>query len=105
MNIVEKQPKIRIIRMRNVPAIDATGLQTLKDFYQDAKKNKTHLILSGVHTQPLYAMTQAGIFDLYGEENIHGNIDDALDRAREVLSLPKLGRPKDFVPTVKRDKS
>lgn len=103
MAIVEDPPKVRIIRMRNVPAIDATGLQTLKDFYYDAKKHKTHLILSGVHTQPLYAMTQAGIFDLYGEENIHGNIDDALDRAREILGLPKLGRPKDFVPTVKRD--
>lgn len=104
MTIVEDPPKVRIIRMRNVPAIDATGLQTLKDFYYDATKHKTHLILSGVHTQPLYAMTQAGIFDLYGEENIHGNIDDALDRAREILGLPKLGRPKDFVPTVRRDK-
>ncbi|HOJ06465.1 MAG: sulfate permease [Ignavibacteriota bacterium] len=105
MSIIEKPPKVRIIRMRNVPAIDATGLQTLKDFYNDSKKHKTHMILSGVHTQPLYAMTQAGIFDLYGEENIHGNIDDALDRAREILGLPKLGRPKDFIPTVKRDKN
>lgn len=103
MAVVEEPPKVRIIRMRNVPAVDATGLQTLKDFYSDAKKHKTHMILSGVHTQPLYAMTQAGIFDLYGEENIHGNIDDAVDRAREVLGLPKLGRPKDFIPTVKRD--
>ena len=104
MTIIEKPPKLRIIRMRNVPAIDATGLQTLKDFLNDAKKHKMHLILSGVHTQPLYAMTQAGIFDLYGEKNIHGNIDDALDRAREILGQPKLGRPSDFVPTVAREK-
>ncbi|OGV10597.1 MAG: sodium-independent anion transporter [Stygiobacter sp. RIFOXYC2_FULL_38_25] len=100
---VEEPPKVRIIRMRNVPAVDATGLQTLRDFYHDAKKQKTHMILSGVHTQPLYAMTQAGLFDLYGEENIFGNIDDALDHARELLGLPKLGRPKEFVPTVKRE--
>ncbi len=100
---IEDPPKVRIIRMRNVPAVDATGLQTLKDFYHDAKKHKTRMILSGVHTQPLYAMTQAGLFDLYGEENIFGNIDDALDHAREILGLPKLGRPKDFVPTVKRE--
>jgi len=103
MLVVEVPPKVRIIRMRNVPAIDATGLQTLKDFYGDAKKQNIHLILSGVHTQPLFALTQAGIFDLYGEENILGNIDDALDRAREVLNLPKIGRPNNFVPTVKRD--
>ncbi len=100
---VEERPKIRIIRMRSVPAIDATGLQTLREFHTDAQKHKTHLILSGVHTQPLYAMTQSGLFDIIGEDNIHGNIDDALDRAREVLGLPKLGRPKEFVPTVKRD--
>lgn len=103
MAIVEKPPKVRIIRMRNVPAIDATGLQTLKEFHHDALKQKTHMILSGVHTQPLYAMTQAGIFDLFGEENIYGNIDDALDRAREILDLPKLGRPKDFIASVKRE--
>ncbi|MFA7228909.1 MAG: sulfate permease [Melioribacteraceae bacterium] len=100
---IEEPPKVRIIRMRNVPAVDATGLQTLKDFYNDAKKQKTHMILSGVHTQPLYAMTQAGLFDLYGEENIFGNIDDALDHARILLGLPKIGRPKDFIPTVKRE--
>lgn len=103
LKIIENPPKIFIIRMRNVPAIDATGLQILRELYKDSKNNHTHIILSGVHTQPLYAMTQAGIFDLYGEENIHGNIDDALDRAREILGLPKLGRPQDFIPTVRRE--
>ncbi len=103
ISAVEKPPKIRIIRMRNVPAIDATGLQTIKNIYKDSKKIGTRIILSGVHTQPLYAMTQAGVFDLLGEENIFGNIDDALDHAREILNLPKLGRPTDFTPSVKRE--
>jgi len=87
---IEEPPKVRIIRMRNVPAIDATGLQTLRDFYSDAKKYNTHLILSGVHAQPLFAMTKAGVLDLYGAENILGNIDEALDLARKVLNLPKI---------------
>ena len=100
---IEKPPLVRIIRMRNVPAIDATGLRTLKEFYDDAQKYNTKLILSGVHTQPLVAMTQAGVLDLYGEDNIYGNIDDALDCAREMIGLPKLGRPENFVPTVKRE--
>jgi len=103
MRTLEEPPKVRIIRMRNVPAIDATGLQTIKNFYNDSQKEGIKTILSGVHTQPLYAMTQAGLFDLFGEENIHGNIDDALDRAREILGLEKLGRPVNFVPTVKRE--
>jgi SulP family sulfate permease len=36
------------------------------------------------------ALAQAEFIDKIGEENIHGNIDDALDRAREILGLPKL---------------
>ncbi len=48
-------------------------------------------------------MTQAGLLDLFGEENVFGNIDDALDRAREILGLPKKGRPSEFVPSVKRE--
>lgn len=48
-------------------------------------------------------MTQSGLLDLFGEENVFGNIDDALDRAREILGLSKKGRPKDFVPSVRRE--
>jgi SulP family sulfate permease len=85
MQSIEKPPQVRIIRMRNVPAIDATGLQTIKDFYYDARKTNTHIILSGVHTQPLNAMTQAGILELVGEENIFNNIDDALKHAEVIV--------------------
>ena len=38
------------------------------------------------------------------KQNVLGNIDDSLDRAREILGLEKVGRPNDFEPTVKRDK-
>ena len=101
--VVENPPKIRIIRMRNVPAMDATGLHIFKEFYKDSANKGTQIILSGVHTQPLIALQQSGMLDTIGEENIFGNIDDALDRAREILGLPKLGRPENFVPVVKRE--
>ena len=103
MRSIEKPPKVRIIRMRDVPAIDATGLNLLNELFIESKKDGIHLILSGVHTQPLYALTQYGLFDKIGEQNIYGNIDDALDRARELLGMPKLGRPKEFIPVVKRE--
>ncbi len=99
----EKPPKIRIVRMRNVPAIDATGLYALTEFYNDSVRMGTQVILSGVHTQPLVAITQAGFLDKIGEDNVYGNLDDALDRAREILGMAKVGRPADFVPTVKRE--
>jgi len=104
MHIVEKAPKIRIIRMRNVLSIDATGLNMMRDLLKDCIKAETRLILSGVHAQPLFALQQYGLYDDIGEENIFGNIDDALDHAREILGQPKLGRQLNFVPTVEREK-
>lgn len=103
LNIIKNKPKIIILRMRSVPAIDATGLKILEEYYHDSKKNNIQLILSGIHAQPLFAITGNGFLDVIGEGNVLGNIDDALDRAREVLGLEKIGRPEDFIPTVKRD--
>ncbi|NTW56098.1 MAG: sulfate permease [Chlorobiaceae bacterium] len=103
MHIVENAPKVRIIRMRQVLTVDATGLNMLKELHEDCRKSGARLILSGVHAQPLSAMQQFGLLDDIGEENVFGNIDDALDRSREVLGLPKLGRGKNFVPSVERE--
>lgn len=104
VRIVENPPKIIIIRMRDVPAIDSTGIHALEQLLKETKRHGTHLVLSGVHTQPLMALGQAEFIEKIGEANIHGNIDDALDRAREILGLPKLGRPSDFKPTVARER-
>ncbi len=104
VRIVENPPKIIIIRMRDVPAIDSTGIHALEQLLKETKRHGTHLVLSGVHTQPLMALAQAEFIEKIGEANIHGNIDDALDRAREILGLPKLGRPKDFKPVVARER-
>ncbi len=104
VRIVENPPKIVIIRMRDVPAIDSTGIHALEQLLKETKKHGTYLILSGVHTQPLMALAQAEFIEKIGEENVLGNIDDALDRAREILGLPKLGRPKDFIPVVERER-
>ncbi|MFI5237167.1 MAG: SulP family inorganic anion transporter, partial [Ignavibacteriales bacterium] len=104
VRIVENPPKIIIIRMRDVPAIDSTGIHALEQLLKETKRHDTKLILSGVHTQPLMALAQAEFIEKVGEANIHGNIDDALDRAREILGLPKVGRPKDFKPVVARER-
>lgn len=103
MNLIDKSPKVRIIRMRNVPSIDSTGLNTLIKVYKDCKKRHIAYLLSDIHTQPLYALAQSKLFYEIGEENIFGNIDDALNRAREVLGLPKIDRPGNATPTVARE--
>ncbi|MBM3422145.1 MAG: sulfate permease [Chlorobi bacterium] len=104
MHIVEKKPAIRIIRMRKVLSIDATGLNMLRELLIDCRKTGITLILSGVHAHPLFAMQQYGIYDEIGEENVFGNIDDALDRSRLLLGLPKTGRMQNFTPSVEREK-
>lgn len=86
MHRVENPPKVMILRMRNVPAIDATGLNLLSDIIKKNKDENVHLILSGVHAQPLFALTQYKLIDEVGEENIFPNIDEALQRAGELIS-------------------
>ncbi|HNX68283.1 MAG TPA: sulfate permease [Candidatus Omnitrophota bacterium] len=103
MNTVGTKPKIRIIRMRNVIALDATGMHTLKDAYNKFKKSGITLLLADLHTQPLMAMERSGLLEMIGEDNVFGNIDDALNRAREMLGLPQVPRPGPFVPTVARE--
>ncbi len=104
MNIVEKMPRVRIIRMRNVPAIDSTGLNTLQKVHKDCLKHHIGFILSDIHAQPLFALEQSGLKSTIGEENIFGNIDDALNRARVIIGVPKQDSPVPFVATVNRER-
>ena len=85
---VEKTPKVLILRMRHVLVLDATGLKALEDLLKKMKKDKSVLVLSGVHAQPLVVMDQSGFLDQIGQENIQADIDLALHRAREILGLP-----------------
>lgn len=89
MRNLRKAPRVLILRMRNVPALDATGIHVLREFHLQCQRDGTHLILSGVHTQPLAALMRSGVYEEIGEENMAGNIDLALARAREVLAGKK----------------
>jgi len=100
----EKPPKVLIIRMRNVPAIDSTGIHVLEQVRKTSIHRKTLFLLSGVHSQPLFALEKDGMIERVGEDNIFGNIDEALNRARELLGLEKVESPGPFTPTVAREK-
>ncbi len=104
MAIVHDVPKVRIIRMRNVPAIDSTGMNVLKKVLKDCRKNNIAFIISDIHAQPLFALEQSDMVRAIGEDNILGNIDDSLNRAREILGLPAVERNEPFVPTVERER-
>jgi SulP family sulfate permease len=97
------KPKVLIIRMRHVPAIDSTGLHALRELVARSRRDGTMVILSDVHAQPVVALERSGLYDDLGEENVLGNIDDALNRARHVLGLPAVERPAFATPTVTRE--
>jgi SulP family sulfate permease len=96
-------PKVLILRMRHVPAIDSTGLHALRDLARRSRRDGTLVLLSDVHAQPVVALERSGLYDELGEENVHGNLDDALNRARAHLGLPPLPAPAFATPTVARE--
>lgn len=75
---------ILIVRMRSVPAIDATGIHSFESLVKLCKKDGKTLILSHVNEQPMSTLKKSGMLDEIGEENICANIDEALARAQAV---------------------
>ncbi|HYS21669.1 MAG TPA: sulfate permease [Gemmatimonadales bacterium] len=97
------KPKVLILRMRHVPAIDSTGLHALRELVRRSRKEGTLVLLADVHAQPVVALERSGFLYEIGEDNVTGNIDDALNRAREHLGLPAVPRPVFATPTVSRE--
>jgi SulP family sulfate permease len=83
---VSKKPKVLIIRMRNVPAIDSTAIHALRDLTRRTRRDGTLVLLSDVHSQPLIALGRSELLGEIGEEHLFGNIDEALVAARQHLA-------------------
>lgn len=77
--------KVLVLRMRSVPAIDATGIHSFESIIKACKKNDTVLIMSHVNKQPMKVLKKSGMYEEIGEENICANIDAALTRAAAIL--------------------
>jgi sulfate permease, SulP family len=80
-----QEPDVLILKMQNVLAMDATGLNALQDIYEKLHAKGKHLVLSAPHTQPLLMMQKDGFIEQIGEENVCPHLDAALARAREIL--------------------
>jgi len=105
LNQVARKPKVLIIRLRDVPLIDSSGLHALHELARACKRDGTLLLLSDVHAQPMFALVRSDMLAEIGEENLFGNLDQALDRARQHLGLPPVAHPAGAVPTVAREAS
>ena len=86
MSEIDKPPKVFILRMRNVPVIDATGIHAIELMASKFRHQGTTLILTEIREQPLRAIVRARKLQVFGgRQNLAKNIEIALERARQVL--------------------
>jgi SulP family sulfate permease len=105
LSAVMGKPRVFILRMRHVPAMDATGLYALLDLRRKCEREGGTLVLSEIHTQPFIALDHSGHYEEFGRENVTAHIDDALNRARKILGQPEVASSPDLrVPEVARDR-
>src|SRR5438105_1375389 len=81
---MHKLPPVVILRLRNMTALDATGLFALEEVAKQLHASKRTLILCGAREQPAQLIHQAEFAEVIGEENICENVQEALRRAEEV---------------------
>ena len=80
----DKNIDVLCIRMRNVPAIDSTGVEALMRIVKRCDRHNVRVVFSHVNEQPMKAMTKAGFVEKVGRENFCDHIDTALLRAEAI---------------------
>jgi SulP family sulfate permease len=81
---LHKLPPVVILRLRNMTALDATGIFALEEIAEQLHASKRTLILCGAREQPSQLIHQAEFAEVVGKENICDNVQEALSRAEEV---------------------
>ena len=81
---VTKLPEVIILRLRNMTALDGTGIRALEELAESLHQSGRHLILCGAKPQPSRLMDQADFHRHVGAENICASIRHALERARDL---------------------
>ncbi len=80
----DKSKKVLVLRMRSVPAIDATGLHALEDILESLEKNNIKVVVSHINEQPMKTLKKSGVYKKIGKDNFCKNIEEALERAEQL---------------------
>ena len=83
---VDDLPPVVIVRLRNMTAIDTTGIQALEDLTEAIQSSGRQVIFCGMRQQPEAMMRRAGFAEMVGEENLCPNAATAIGRASELLN-------------------
>ncbi len=82
----DELPKVLILRLHLVSAMDATALNALESVIERFQNHGGTVILSGLHRQPLDMLRKANFVNVIGRKNLVAHFDDALSRANELLA-------------------
>jgi SulP family sulfate permease len=88
-SLSHRKIKVRVLRMRRVPFIDSTGLNNLKNLWKRSKKERIHIILSGVNKDVMESLIKSGLAEDIGKENICSDIGEAMQIAKKINSQAK----------------
>jgi sulfate permease, SulP family len=84
---ISAKPRVLVVRMRHVPAMDSTGLHALRELVRNGREAKTEVILAEVLAQPHLVLTNSGLLDEIGAANVLDSLDEALERAAAIVAL------------------
>ncbi len=86
---IDRHPKVLILHMYRVPAIDASGLQVLEDMLHKTRAEKTELLISGATAETSRVLKNAGFVHEIGAQNMFKTLEEALDKANKLIEPNK----------------
>lgn len=89
---VARPPRVFILRMRNVPTIDATGIHALEQVCLASRRRGTACVISEIQPGPRRALIRAGMLGLIGRPNFQRTLARAMNRAHEIISAESIKR-------------
>ena len=78
-------PPVVLLRLRNMTAVDGTGLGAIEELAEDLRSKGKTLVICGAPSQPAGAMRKAEFHERLGEANICVSVEAALQRAAEIM--------------------
>lgn len=91
IRMIDRHPRVLIIRLRKVPLIDATGLRVLKEVVRTSEKRGTKLILSEIPNATIVKdLTDARLLFAIGKANVTNTLQEALSRSKVIMSSDQL---------------
>ncbi len=82
-----------ILRMRNMPMLDLTGVNAIEELLRRAEKDNTTVLCTGIRPQPHSVMRKYGLLERIRAENIHETIVNALLHAGEIVQTKMAKKP------------